>query len=120
MPEAATVWALAALACWRLTHLLWAEDGPWRGIARWRERLPRDAATGLPWLVGCFYCLSLWVAVPVTALAWLALPVPPAGTAQAVATAVLGWLGLSGAAISLERLLDRPTPPPQTTEETPP
>lgn len=120
MPEAATVWALACMACWRLTHLLWAEDGPWRCFARWRERLPRSPESGLPWLVGCFYCLSLWVAAPITALAQMALPQPAYDGGQWLATALLGWLGVSGAAISLERLLDRPPAHAAHHEENPP
>ncbi len=49
------------LAVWRVTHLLQAEDGPWDMIVHLRQR----AGQGF-WgsLMDCFYCLSLWVAVP--------------------------------------------------------
>ena len=54
-------WLLVGiLATWRVTHLLWAEDGPWRIVALLRRR----AGTGF-WggLMDCFNCLSLWVAL---------------------------------------------------------
>ena len=56
---------LGVLIVWRITHLLQAEDGPW-DIA---VRLRRAAGNGF-WgrLLDCFYCLSLWVAVPVAFL----------------------------------------------------
>ena len=50
---------IGALAVWRLTHLLHAEDGPrnvlvrlrcWVGHGFWGD------------LMDCFYCLSLWIA----------------------------------------------------------
>jgi hypothetical protein len=106
-------WTLGCLACWRLTHLLWAEDGPWQVIARLRDRLPRSPHSGLPWLFGCFYCLSLWVALPITALvmASQADGLAAGSLGRTAASGLLGWLGLSGAAISLERWLDRPSPP---------
>ena len=53
--------ALGVLVTWRITHLLQAEDGPWNSVARLR----RFAGEGF-WggLLVCFYCLSVWVAVP--------------------------------------------------------
>ncbi|AKJ27546.1 hypothetical protein [Caldimonas brevitalea] len=87
--NAAVDWALAALAVWRVTHLLAAEDGPGGIVVRLRRR------AGHGWLgeaLDCFHCLSLWVAAP--AAACLAV-----GWRQGL----LGWLGLSAAAILLER-----------------
>jgi hypothetical protein len=56
---------LGVLCVWRLTHLLNVEDGPWRMFSHLR----RAAGGGfLGQLVTCFYCLSLWVAVPFTSL----------------------------------------------------
>jgi hypothetical protein len=52
---------LGALAVWRITHLLNAEDGPRDAFVRLR-RLIGDGFGGD--LLDCFYCLSLWVAVP--------------------------------------------------------
>lgn len=52
---------VAALATWRLTHLLANEDGPADIIARTRERL---GASELGALMDCFHCTSIWVAAP--------------------------------------------------------
>ena len=81
---------LAALATWRVTHLLSSEDGPWDLVARFRARLGRRAVGKL---MDCFNCLSFWIAAPAALfvslwpLEWL-----------------MSWLGLSGAACLLERL----------------
>jgi hypothetical protein len=84
---------VSALAIWRLTHLISEEDGPWDIIARIRRTV------GPGWLgqaMDCFYCLSLWIAVPFAC--W-------AGTTWKE-RAVL-WPALSGAAILLERFSAR-------------
>lgn len=63
-PVPAGRFVLAALATWRVTHLLVAEDGPADVIVRLRRR------AGSSWagdLLDCFYCLSVWVAVPFAA-----------------------------------------------------
>lgn len=84
--------ALGILGVWRVTHLLAAEDGPWDAIARVRRRL----GSGV-WgrLFDCFYCLSLWVAVP---FAWL--------LGEAAVERILLWLALSGGAILVERVTE--------------
>jgi len=84
---------IGVLAVWRLTHLLQAEDGPWNLLFRLR----RMAGAGF-WgqLLDCFYCLSLWVSLPATLL-----------LAESVREGVLLWLGLSGGAILLERMMAR-------------
>ncbi len=80
---------LGVLCVWRITHLLQAEDGPWNVIVRIR----RAAGDGFPGqLLDCFYCLSLWVSVP---LAW--------ATGHAMQERILLWLAFSGGAILLER-----------------
>jgi len=73
---------LAALAAWRLSHLLALEDGPFDIVVRLRLRLG-EAGRALD----CFHCTSLWVAAP------LALFVEP--TLQ---NGWCVWLALSGAA----------------------
>lgn len=99
--------AIGALAVWRVTHLLAAEDGPWDMLVRLRRRVGDGFWGGL---LDCFYCLSLWVAVPV---AWWA------GENWA-ARAVL-WPALSGGAILVERLTARPeSPAPPFFVEDPP
>lgn len=85
---------LAVLACWRVTHLLAREDGPWNLLATIRRRLGPSL---LGQLMDCFYCLSLWVAAP---LAWLVFPPGP--------DLWLGWLALSGGACLLHRLAPEP------------
>jgi hypothetical protein len=83
-------YAVAALATWRVTHLLASEDGPGDVIVRARAKLGESRAGEL---MDCFQCLSLWVAAP------LAL-----SAARRPREAVPLWLGLSGAACLLERL----------------
>ena len=80
---------LAVLATWRVTHLLASEDGPADIVARFRARLG-DGVVGT--LLDCFFCLSVWVAGPMTVLA---RPRP--------ADRVVTWLAMSGAACLLER-----------------
>jgi hypothetical protein len=91
---------LGALCVFRLSHLLVAEDGPWDLVVRIR----RAAGSGvLGKLLDCFYCTSLWVAVP---FAWL--------LGQGLPERLLFIPALSGAAILLERITAaRATPPPQ-------
>src|ERR1022692_2975092 len=52
---------VVALTVWRITHLLQAEDGPWDLVVRLRRKA-NDTFWGR--LLDCFYCLSLWVALP--------------------------------------------------------
>lgn len=78
------------LATWRVTHLITAEDGPWNVIARLRG-LAGSGVMGQ--LMDCFYCLSLWVALPLAL--WLA---------EDWGVRVVAWLALSGGAILLERV----------------
>ena len=84
---------LGAIAAWRITHLLIVEDGPWQSFARIR----RIAATsGLRGLLDCFYCLSLWVAIPFSVL-----------LGHSTTDRLLMWPALSGSAILLENLSTR-------------
>jgi uncharacterized membrane protein len=57
----ATRFALAALATWRVTHLLAEEDGPADAVFRLRKSL---GSSLLGELMDCFGCLSIWVAMP--------------------------------------------------------
>ena len=75
----------------RLTHLLVAEDGPWDIIVRVR-RVVGDGALGR--VLDCAYCLSLWLALPFAAAL---------GTSWTERG--LGWLGLSGGVVFVERFL---------------
>lgn len=80
---------IGALVAWRLTHLLYGEDGPWNLLARLRY----FAGQGF-WgnLMDCFYCLSLWIALPFGIL-----------LGESWRERLLLWLALSAAAILLER-----------------
>jgi hypothetical protein len=82
---------LAALAVWRVAHLLALEDGPFDLVVRLRERLGEAGR-----VLDCFHCVSLWVAAPMalvvgpTALPWWCV-----------------WLALGGAAGLAHRLSER-------------
>ena len=81
---------IAALAVWRLTHLLWGEDGPWDCFVRLRK-LAGSSIAGR--ILDCFYCLSVWIAIPFAVWAgstWL--------------DRAIAWPAISGAAILLERM----------------
>jgi len=96
---------VASLAVWRVTHLLQAEDGPWELAARLRAALGSGPVGRV---FDCFYCLSVWVALPF--VPWI--------TGQP-ASGLVVWAALSGAAIVIERLSDR-TPPAAAWHEEPP
>ena len=84
--------AVASLATWRVTHLLAEEDGPADLVVRARAALGEGTAGAR---MDCFYCLSVWVAAP------LSLTVT---RRRAELPAV--WLGLSAGACLLERLTE--------------
>ena len=93
---------VATLAVWRVTHLLQAEDGPWDLCVRLRRAVGNGPFGRL---LDCFYCLSLWIAIPAAVV-----------LTDTIESGVLLWLGLSGGAIALERLL----PPEVEYHEDPP
>lgn len=82
--------ALGILSVWRITHLLQAEDGPWNLLVRFRQLV---GAGFLGNLLDCFYCLSLWLAIP------FAYAIGETWIERG-----LLWLALSAGAIILERL----------------
>jgi hypothetical protein len=81
---------LAALATWRVTHLVAYEDGPWNIVLRLRTALGNGFFGNL---MDCFQCASLWLAAP------FAFFVDRGAIERAVA-----WLALSGAACLIDRL----------------
>lgn len=89
---------LGVLCVWRITHLFQAEDGPWNVIAGIR-RAAGDGFWGR--LLDCFYCLSLWVSVPVALM-----------IGRTAAERALLWLALSGGAILAERTTIPPAAEP--------
>ena len=90
---------LGALAVWRITHLLHAEDGPWNAFGRLRRLLGQNEFGRM---MDCFYCLSVWIALPFAAAA-----------GKGWREGALLWPAFSGAAILLERVTTHPetTPP---------
>ncbi|MEO6168187.1 MAG: DUF1360 domain-containing protein [Chitinophagales bacterium] len=80
---------VAALAVWRLTHLLGKEDGPFDIIFLMRKKA---GAGFFGSLLDCFYCLSIWTAIPFAFYIghnWL--------------EKIIAWLALSGMACLLEQ-----------------
>ncbi len=86
-----SLFAVCALATWRVAHLVAREDGPADLVFRLRLAAGRT-------LVGramdCFHCVALWAAAP------LALVV-----ADSAATWLAAWLGLAGAASLADRIV---------------
>jgi uncharacterized protein DUF1360 len=80
--------AVAALATWRVTHLLASEDGPADAVVRLRARLGQRPAGRL---MDCFQCLSVWVAAPASLF-----------VTREPRDLLPTWLALSGAACLLE------------------
>ncbi len=81
---------ISTLAVWRITHLLQAEDGPWDIIFKIRKAVGNGFFGSL---MDCFYCLSIWVALPLGIYfgnGWF--------------EKILLWLALSGGAILLQNI----------------
>ena len=77
------------LVVWRITHLISKEDGPFDIIFHLRKKA---GAGFFGSLLDCFYCLSLWIALPFglyTGHTWM--------------EKVFHWLALSGAACLAEQ-----------------
>lgn len=91
------LFVLGVLGVWRVTHLLHVEDGPWDAFARLRARARGPFWSGV---LGCFYCLSMWVALPIALLG--------GGWREQV----LAWPALSAGAIVIELLTTRSGTPP--------
>jgi hypothetical protein len=81
---------LAIFAVWRITHLVVKEDGPWLLFERLRRIMPGQ-------LFSCFYCLSVWLAAP---FVWF--------TGGSLLEKLVTWWALSGAAVLLERVTEKP------------
>jgi hypothetical protein len=84
---------LGAFAVWLIVHLLVAEDGPWDLVVKLRALLG-DSVPGRA--MDCFYCASIWVAVPFAFV-----------VADHWPGRVLSWLALSGAASLFEQATKR-------------
>jgi hypothetical protein len=84
---------VATLAVWRLTHFLAEEDGPWDIVVRARRMIGPGF---LGQMMDCFYCLSVWIALPFTF--WVG---------HGWSEKAILWPALSGGAILLERVTKR-------------
>jgi hypothetical protein len=98
---------LLSLAVWRITHLLSKEDGPFDIIFLIRKK----AGNGFfGTLLDCFYCVSVWVALPIGV--W---------EGQTWKYKLLYWAALSGAACLLEQATasnkNKPPDRPDYTED---
>ena len=80
---------LSVLAIWRITHLFSKEDGPFDIIFAIRKRA---GAGFFGSLLDCFYCTSVWVALPFGY--W---------SGNSWGERLLCWAALSGAACLLEQ-----------------
>ncbi|QNI32933.1 DUF1360 domain-containing protein [Alloacidobacterium dinghuense] len=85
---------IAALAVWRLSHLLAAEDGPWDLIVRLRRNL---GTTIWGKLMDCFYCLSIWISIPFALF-----------VVSGMLDRIVVWLALSGAASLANKFIKEP------------
>lgn len=64
---------LLSLMTWRITHMLIEDVGPFAIFERWRAFAARfDRPHGFYYLMTCWYCLPLWIALPIAFLspAW--------------------------------------------------
>jgi Protein of unknown function (DUF1360) len=83
------LFVLVTLAVWRITHLLTKEDGPFDIIYLIRKKA---GAGFFGNLLDCFYCVSVWVALPFGL--W---------TGNNWPERLLYWAALSGAACIIEQ-----------------
>ena len=93
--DAGLTLVVSILACWRVSHLVAHEDGPFDVVLRVRAR----AGTS-PWgrLMDCPYCLSMYAAAPLAG--WVA------GRSRVTARDLIPlWLAISGGASVVERAL---------------
>ena len=84
---------ISVLAVWRITHLLSQEDGPFDLVIKMRKLFGQGF---LGTLLDCFYCLSIWVAIPFVFIicdAWI--------------SRIITWFALSGAACLLFKFSEK-------------
>jgi hypothetical protein len=86
---------LCTLAVWRIAHLFAREDGPGDVVVGLRRRAGHSQFGNL---LDCFYCLSVWIAIP---FAWLLC------RDRDWTTGIVTWLALSGASSLAFKSTDR-------------
>lgn len=94
---------VGSLVVWRVSHLLSVEAGPGGVFDRLRAR-----TVGTFWgdLLGCIWCVSLWVSAPVGW--WIGVD---------LRERVLLWPALSAGALLVQRVLGRDDAPAAWVEE---
>ena len=88
-----TGFIVSTLAVWRITHLFSNEDGPFDLLFKFRKLFGQGFFGSL---LDCFYCLSLWIAIPFAFFLcsdWL--------------QGIITWLALSGAACLFYKFTDK-------------
>jgi hypothetical protein len=93
-----TLLVLCMLAVWRITYMLQDENGPFGVFARlqaWVAKHP-DKPGSLSDGFFCFYCLSIWVAIPFAVV-----------SAKNAIGFIIGWFAISAGAIFLQKLHDK-------------
>lgn len=86
---------IITLAVWRITHLLQAEDGPWELVFQLRKAMGSSFWGSL---MDCFYCLSIWIALPFALVHPFVLV-----QGRAFLDMFILWMAFSGGAILLEK-----------------
>jgi len=84
---------LAAFAVYRISRMVAEEDGPAFVFKRLRDRFTNDKSS-IDLGLRCFYCISVWAALPITVLLVIA------GDWD-IWLWPIWWLGLSGAAAKI-------------------
>lgn len=88
---------VAALAVWRLSHLLSRDMGPWDVFERLRLA---TYGTFVGKLLECPFCNSVWIAAPAAAV-----------IVRSWAEWVVVWLGLSGFVVLAVKATEKQEPP---------
>lgn len=94
---------IASLAVWRITHLISKEDGPFNVIFKIRKQIGQGF---LGHLLDCFYCLSIWIAIPFGI--WVG---------ENTIEKIICCIAVSGTACIIEKLTDKKNEPPQYFED---
>jgi hypothetical protein len=81
---------ILTLSTWRITHLIQAEDGPWDVIFKIRKWVGNGFVGSL---MDCFYCLSIWTAIPFAMVA-----------GSTITEYIVYTMAMSGGAILIQKL----------------
>lgn len=84
---------VSVLAVWRISHLFSCEDGPWDLVFHLRKQLGQGFFGNL---LDCFYCLSVWMAVPFAV--WMS---------SDWRSGFVQWLAISGGACIVQKAITK-------------